>query len=66
MRIFHAVLNGVTSGSVALIVCPKSLLTGVLAGNLYSEVVNARQKFGLFLRFLGTIFFVDATVDDLS
>ena len=38
--IFHAVLNGVPAGSVALIVCLQPLLTGALAGYFFSEVVR--------------------------
>lgn len=64
--IFHAVLNGVPAGSVALIVCLQPLITGALAGYLFSEVVTARQWFGLFLGFLGTIFVVDISVGDLA
>ncbi len=64
--IFHAVLNGVPAGSVALIVCLQPLLTGALAGCLFSEVVTARQWFGLFLGFLGTVFVVDISVGDFS
>jgi drug/metabolite transporter (DMT)-like permease len=64
--IFHAVLNGVPAGSVALIVCLQPLLTGALAGYLFSEVVTARQWFGLFLGFLGTVFVVDISVGDFS
>jgi drug/metabolite transporter (DMT)-like permease len=64
--IFHAVLNGVPAGSVALIVCLQPLLTGALAGYLFSEVVTTRQWFGLFLGFLGTVFVVDISVGDFS
>jgi len=64
--IFHAVLNGVPAGSVALIVCLQPLITGALAGYLFSEVVTVRQWFGLFLGFLGTIFVVDISVGDLA
>ena len=61
MGIFHAVLNGVPAGSVALIVCLQLLLTGALAGYLLSELVPARQWFGLFLGFLGTVFVIYAS-----
>jgi len=64
--IFHAVLNGVPAGSVALIVCLQPLITGALAGYLFSEIVTARQWFGLFLGFLGTVFVVDSSVGDFS
>jgi drug/metabolite transporter (DMT)-like permease len=64
--IFHAVLNGVPAGSVALIVCLQPLITGALAGYLFSEIVTARQWLGLFLGFLGTVFVVDISVGDFS
>ncbi|NCW10048.1 MAG: DMT family transporter [Gammaproteobacteria bacterium] len=64
--IFHAVLNGVPAGSVALIVCLQPLITGALAGYIFSEVVTARQWLGLFLGFLGTVFVVDISVGDFS
>jgi drug/metabolite transporter (DMT)-like permease len=64
--IFHAVLNGVPAGSVALIVCLQPLITGALAGCIFSEVVTARQWLGLFLGFLGTVFVVDISVGDFS
>ncbi|MEK9670187.1 MAG: DMT family transporter [Gammaproteobacteria bacterium] len=64
--IFHAVLNGVPAGSVALIVCLQPLITGTLAGYLFSEVVTARQWFGLCLGFLGTLFVVDTSIGDFS
>ncbi len=64
--IFHAVLNGVPAGSVALIVCLQPLITGALAGYLFSEIVTSRQWFGLFLGFLGTVFVVDSSVGDFS
>ena len=64
--IFHAVLNGVPAGSVALIVCLQPLITGTLAGYLFSEVVTARQWLGLVLGFLGTVFVVDLGVGDFS
>ena len=64
--IFHAVLNGVPAGSVALIVCLQPLITGALAGYLFSEIVTARQWFGLFLGFLGTVFIVDISAGDFS
>ena len=65
-RGYHAVLNGVAAGPVALIVCLQPLLTRTLAGNLGLEVVTARQWFGVFLGFLGTIFIVDANVGGFS
>ncbi len=64
--IFHAVLNGVPAGSVALIVCLQPLLTGALAGYLFSEIVSIRQWAGLFLGFAGTAFVVDVGMEDLS
>jgi len=64
--IFHAVLNGVPAGSVALIVCLQPLITGALAGYIFSEIVTARQWLGLFLGFLGTVFVVDISVGDFS
>ena len=64
--IFHAVLNGVPAGSVALIVCLQPLLTGALAGYFFSEVVSTRQWAGLFLGFVGTAFVVDVEIEDLS
>tara|TARA_B100001093_G_scaffold364439_1_gene349235 strand:+ start:2579 stop:3466 length:888 start_codon:yes stop_codon:yes gene_type:complete len=64
--VFHAVLNGVPAGSVALIVCLQPLLTGALAGFLFSEVVSTRQWMGLFLGFIGTALVVDFGIEDLS
>ena len=64
--IFHSVLNGVPAGSVALIVCLQPLLTGALAGFLFSEVVTSRQWFGLILGFLGTALVVDISIEDFS
>ena len=64
--IFHAVLNGVPAGYVALIVCLQPLLTGALAGYLFSEVVSIRQWTGLFLGFVGTAFVVDVGTEELS
>ncbi len=64
--IFHSVLNGVPAGSVALIVCLQPLLTGALAGYLFSEVVTSRQWFGLILGFLGTALVVDISIEDFS
>lgn len=64
--IFHSVLNGVPAGSVALIVCLQPLLTGALAGYLFSEVVTSRQWFGLILGFLGTALVVDISIENFS
>ena len=64
--IFHSVLNGVPAGSVALIVCLQPLLTGALAGCLFSEIVTYRQWFGLTLGFLGTALVVDISIEDFS
>ena len=64
--IFHSVLNGVPAGSVALIVCLQPLLTGALAGYLFSEVITSRQWFGLILGFLGTAVVVDISIEDFS
>ena len=65
-RIFHVVPIGVAAGPFALIVCLQPLLTRTLAGNLGLEVVTARQRFGVFLGFLGTIFIVDVNVGVFS
>lgn len=56
-RRYHEVFNEVAAGPVALFVCLQLLLTGTLAGNLLLEVVTARQWFGVFLGFLGTIIY---------
>ena len=60
-RGYHAVLNGVAAGPVALMVCLQLLLTGTLASYLFSAVVTVRQWFSLFLRFLSTVFIGDTS-----
>ena len=50
-RVFHVVLNGVAAGPVALIVYLQPLLTGTLAGYLFSVVVTARSGLACSLGF---------------